>query len=112
MSPLANHFQLFFGTKKSWESSFPAFGEIRCAVGDERNLVSTNKTERLAAGFLCGRGRGFYFYCFPRPLGTLYLRLVTIFDAIVLIGVAYGAERFVIEAGESERFFHFFGELL
>src|SRR5580698_1248462 len=53
-----------------------------------------------------------YLYRFPRALWTLHFRLVAVFDAIVLVRIADCAERFVVEAGESERFFQLFGELL
>jgi hypothetical protein len=53
-----------------------------------------------------------YAHSFPRPLRSFSYRLIAANDAVVLVGLTHGAERFVIETWKAERIFQFFSELL
>ena len=48
----------------------------------------------------------------PGTLGALWLWLVAILDAVVLICLTHRAQRFVVQAGQAERFFEFLSELV
>src|SRR5215469_18649565 len=49
---------------------------------------------------------------FPGTLGAVGLRLVAILDAIVVVGFAHRAQRFVVEAGQAECLLQFLGKLM
>src|SRR5215470_727258 len=48
----------------------------------------------------------------PRTLGTIFCGFVAIYDPIVLVGITYCAQGFVIEARKSEGFLQFLSELM
>ena len=78
---------------------------LRACVRDDRLLGYG-----LGAAFF--GGGGFRAPLFPRDAWGGRRGLVAVFDAVVLIGLAHRAQRFVVQAGQAEGFFQFFGELL
>src|SRR5215469_9368253 len=75
---------------------------------NQRNRKSVPRATSLGPTLLSGN----HPHPLPRPLGPFWRGLVAIDDAVVLIGFADGTQRFVVEAGQVECFFQFFGELL
>src|SRR5271163_1582371 len=73
--------------------------------------VSAKCSRRLRRAFL-GHGGEWYSRFFPRAFGALGSRFVPVFDAVVMVGLAHRAQRFVVQAGQAEAFLQFFGELL
>ena len=51
-------------------------------------------------------------YTLPRTLGAIGRWFIAVLNAVVLISLAHGAQRFVVQAGQAESFFQLFGELL
>jgi putative transcriptional regulator len=63
--------------------------------GKQQSETSNRQVFFLRPALLRGRHH-LHLHRLPRTLRALHLGLVTVFDAIILVRIAYGSERFVV----------------
>src|SRR4029077_65724 len=77
----------------------------------QSRLTRTRIERRLRPALFCRHSR--LFACdFPGTFGPVQHRLSATLDPVVVIGLAYRPERFVVQAGQAERHLQFFREIL
>ena len=79
-------------------------------------LLSLRPSRALRLGALLTRGPSsppWQSASQPSPRdASAFRRFITIDNTVILVGLAHRPQRFVIQAGQSQAFFQFFGELL
>jgi hypothetical protein len=86
---------------------------LPCEV-EERRFSAASRVARNRALAPVGQLRSSFFRRdgftsnFPWSFRPIYDCLVTVFDAVILIRLAYRAERLVVQAGQTQRFFQLF----